>query len=230
MTTTIEIDQFCNEIPLYTIAEVAQILDQDYQKIHRWTKPFYSKNRPSHPFPQIVTTLKALKRGRPTVPFVGLVEARVVVLLREGGVPMQHIRPALVKLEQEIGLEHALASKKLLTDGAEILYTLGTHDEKIVVYRNNQLMLHQMVEDLLKIIEYSENGYAKRVKLIKYKTAEVVVDPMMSFGQPIFVASGVRVQDIVDRLNTGEPIHEVADDFCTPLPHVEEAWNLAKAA
>lgn len=230
MTTTTVEEQFYTKVPLYTIAEVARIIDQDHQKIRRWAKPFYSKNSPIHLFPQIVTAHKARKHGSPTVPFVGLVEALVVVLLRESGVSMQRIRPALIKLQQEIGLEHALASNKLLTDGVEVLYDLGTRDKKIIVYRNEQLMFHQTVKDYLKIIRYSEDGYANRIKLAKYKTAEVVVDPMMSFGQPIFAISGVRVKDIVDRLNTGEPIHEVADDFGTPLSHVEEAWNLAKVA
>jgi hypothetical protein len=35
---------------------------------------------------------------------------------------MQRIRPAIDVLSQEVGLEHALASRRLYTDGAEVLF------------------------------------------------------------------------------------------------------------
>lgn len=38
---------------------------------------------------------------------------------------MQRIRPALAELERDIGIAHALASRKLYTDGAEVLYDYG---------------------------------------------------------------------------------------------------------
>src|SRR5215212_5046861 len=38
------------------------------------------------------------------------------------GVPLQRIRPAVEVLEKEIGVDHALASKRLYTDGAEVLF------------------------------------------------------------------------------------------------------------
>ncbi len=222
-------DRLLMEASLYTIADIARILDQKYQKIHHWTKPLHSQSTARHQLPPIITTKRAAKRGRPSVPFVGLVEAQVIVLLRECGVPMQRIRPALVRLEKENGLEHALASEKLCTDGVEVLYELGEGNPKLIVVRNNQWMLHEVVEDFLKKIKYSEDGYANRIQLVKYKEAEVVVDPTMSFGQPIFATSGVRVQDVVERLRTGEPMEEVAEDFHTPRSHIEEAWELANA-
>ena len=54
---------------------------------------------------------------RATVPFVGFTEAFVLGALRGAGVPMQRIRPAVAKLSAEIGLDHALASQRVYTDG-----------------------------------------------------------------------------------------------------------------
>jgi hypothetical protein len=45
-----------------------------------------------------------------TVPFVGFAEAFGLGALRKAGVPMQRVRPAVKRLNDEIGLEHALAS------------------------------------------------------------------------------------------------------------------------
>lgn len=36
--------------------------------------------------------------------------------------PLQRIRPALDALDREFGVAHALASRRLYTDGAEVLY------------------------------------------------------------------------------------------------------------
>ncbi len=222
-------DRLLMEASLYTIADIARILDQKYQKIHRWTKPLHLQSTARRQLPPIITTRPAAKPGRPSVPFVGLVEAQVMVLLRQCGVAMQRIRPALARLEEENGLKHALASKKLCTDGVEVLYELGVNGTKLIVIKNAKKVFSEIVEDFLKKIEYSEDGYASRIQLVKYKKAKVVVDPTMSFGQPIFATSGVRVQDVVERLRTGEPKEEVAEDFHTPRSHIEEAWELANA-
>jgi hypothetical protein len=61
-------------------------------------------------------------RGSPIVPFVGLAEGMVLAAIRRKGVQLQRIRPALKVLTNNLGLEHALASRALYTDRAEILY------------------------------------------------------------------------------------------------------------
>jgi hypothetical protein len=58
----------------------------------------------------------AAERGYPTVPFVGLAEGMLQAAFRQAGVSLQHIRRAVAVLEREIGVDHALASKRLYTD------------------------------------------------------------------------------------------------------------------
>lgn len=45
----------------------------------------------------------------------------MLAAIREAGVPLQRIRPALSRLQDELGFEHALASRRLFTDGVEVL-------------------------------------------------------------------------------------------------------------
>src|SRR6202022_2040716 len=120
------------------------------------------------------------------------------------GVPMQRIRPALVRLEEQIGLAHALASKKLFTDGVEILYDYGERGDdpaaakaarELVVVRNNQRVFNEVVEDYLRRIDFAADGYAQVIHLPAYEKADVVVDPSRGFGQPIFARGGVRLED-----------------------------------
>ena len=42
--------------------------------------------------------------------------------MRRSGVPLQRDRPALEQLDAQFGLAHALASRRLYTDGAEVLF------------------------------------------------------------------------------------------------------------
>jgi hypothetical protein len=65
-----------------------------------------------------------------TVPFVGFAEAFVLSALRSAGVPMQRIRPAVAKLSAEIGLDHALVSKRVYTDGAELIFDCATDESQ----------------------------------------------------------------------------------------------------
>ena len=63
-------------------------------------------------------------RNDPAVPFIGLAEAYALAAFRSAGVPMQRVRPAVDALARELGPEHALASRRLCTDGAEVLVRL----------------------------------------------------------------------------------------------------------
>ncbi|HEX4467357.1 MAG TPA: DUF433 domain-containing protein [Solirubrobacteraceae bacterium] len=54
----------------------------------------------------------------------------------------------------------------------------------------------------------------------------VIVDPDRSFGQPIFIRGGVRVEDVLDRWRAGESLAEVADDFAVPSGDVEDVLRV----
>jgi len=174
--------------------------------------------------------------GDPTIPFVGLVEGAVLRAFREAGVPLQRIRPALRRLETDMGLAHALASKGLYTDGAEVLYDYATEtgDEDLrglVVVRNQQRVFGEIVAQYLKRISYAQDGWANRLWLPGFEAARVIVDPKRAFGRPILETSRVRVEDIVDRWRAGDSIQELAKDYGLTGAEVEDviraSWQAA---
>jgi hypothetical protein len=139
----------------------------------------------------------------------------VLAAVRRSGVPMQRIRPALRQLQEGLGVEHALASQKLYTDGAELLFDYGEQhaaDEEgrlaqnLVVVRNGQRVFTEVIEAYLRRIEYGADGYASLIRLPAYERAQVVVDPTRAFGVPIFERGGVRVDDVLERFWAGEPV------------------------
>jgi uncharacterized protein (DUF433 family) len=226
-------------LPLYTLSGAAWALDVPTSTFTTWALG-YTRTPPGRQKVKgepIVTALQSKNgRGSPIVPFVGLAEGMVLAAIRRKGVPLQRIRPALKVLTNNIGLEHALASRALYTDGAEILYdyaeTVGDSPEarsarELVVVRHGQHVFAEVLEDYLHRIEYAPDGYARLIRLPQYRRAEVVADPARSFGQPIFGHGGARVADALQRFWAGDDLDVVSQEFGVPIADLEDALRVA---
>jgi len=179
----------------------------------------------------LITALDA-PPGAPNIPFIGLVEGLALSAFRRAGVPMQRIRPALERLETEMGLRHALASDRLYTDAAEVLFDYGREasEEKIaqlVVVRNQQRVFAPIVEQYLRHITYGPDHWATRVRLPGYENTPVIVDPRRSFGRPVIQRVRVPVEELVDRWWAGDSIRVLADDFGLKEAEVEDVIRVA---
>ena len=153
--------------------------------------------------------------------------------------PLQRIRPALTRLDEEWGLQHALASRRLYTDGAEMLYDYGEIGEigededaaraarELVVVRSDQRVFNEVVEAHLRRLEFADDGYVQLIRLPAYEVAEVVVDPARGFGQPIFARGGARLEDALALFRAGEPLDVVAEEYGVPRADLEDAVRIA---
>jgi uncharacterized protein (DUF433 family) len=225
-------------VPLYTVADAARIVGVPTTTLASWAQGYVRKfpHRPPVTGTSIITHVSPQGLRQPTIPFVGLAEALVLAAVRRSGVPMQRIRPALRQLEADIGLSHALASRKLYTDGAEILFDYGEHhsgtDEarlvrNLVVVRNGQTVFVEVIESYLRRIEYAVDGYAALIRVPAYEHAEVVADPTRAFGVPIFERGGVRVDDVLERFWAGDPLDELSAEFGVPADQLEDVLRVA---
>ena len=149
---------------------------------------------------------------------------------------MQRIRPALEKLQEGLGLRHALAHKKLFTDGAELLYDFSERHpdvkvaraaRRLVVIRSGQRVFAEVIEEYLRGFRYASDGYVELFRVPAYRQAEVVVDPTRSSGAPIFARGGCRVEDVLQRFQAGESLKELTAEFRVPATHLEDAIRVA---
>jgi uncharacterized protein (DUF433 family) len=212
---------------IFTLREAAAYLDVPKSNIQRWARPPEAK----HP---LITCFPPHGR-QATVPFIGFAEAFVLSSFRRAGVPLQRIRPAVEVLAKEIGVEHALASQRLYTDGAEVLFDYANkHGERevmeLVVVRTQQRQFSEVVKGYLKRIHYGGDGWADSVRLPTYANSEVIVDPRIAFGLPLVVHGGARVEDLVDRFQAGDSVKEIAADFSVPPDQVEDVIRVATRA
>lgn len=220
-------------MPLYTPTEAARAVGLNPSTLSTWLKGYVQKpsgRRPTTGAPIVATVGTDLPLGTPSIPFVGLAEALVLAAVRCAGVPLQRVRPALERLSVDLGVDHALASRRLYTEGAELLFDYAdrppdpdaTRVRELVVIRNQQRVFTEVVERYLKLITYGPDDYASLIRLPVYAKAQVVVDPNRSFGQPIFVHGGAKVSDAVDRFLAGESLPAVAEEFGVSVDDLED--------
>ena len=224
--------------PLYTVAETSRFLDVPPTTLNAWTHG-YRRQTPGRAAvigDAVVTALPRQHRRDPVIPFIGMAEGLVLAAMRRSGVPLQRIRPALTRLAEQFGLEHALASRRLYTDGAEVLYDYArtTPDtdaaqaaRELVVVRNDQGVFNEVVSDYLRRLEFDPDGYPRLIRLPGYEVAKVVVDATRSFGQPIFVHGGARLEDALALFQAGEPLDVVAEEYGVPGEELEDVVRVA---
>lgn len=204
--------------PLYTVAEAAQYLGVPRRTLGYWAEPHRDKS-------PIVTVVPNGGRNQPVVPFVGLTEAFVAAVFRRvHGLKWSYIRQALADIQADMGLDYALASENLYTDGAEILFDHRRDDEEtalLVEVTSQNILFAEVVRDHLKRITYGPDGWAS--ELILPTPREVaVVNPKRAYGQPLTIRGGARVVDLLDRFEGGESPGEIGEDFGVPEDDVLE--------
>ena len=226
------IDRFTT--PLYGIAEAASYLAVPASTFTSWAFGYERRQGDGHTFHgrPVITAERPGRPNEAAVPFIGLAEGYALAAFRQAGVPLQRIRPAIDALQRELGLEHALASRRLFTDGAEVLYDYAEHadDEsarELVVVRNNQHVFSEVIAGYLRRVDFAPDGYAQVITLPQYRTATITIDADHAFGRPRFTRGGAKLEDVLDLFQAGEPVDTVAAEYGLSRAEVEDALRVA---
>jgi uncharacterized protein (DUF433 family) len=228
-------------VPLYSVPEAAHYLGVPTSTLSTWAYGYVRRppGRPEVRGAPVVTAIRSDGDGAATIPFVGLAEGLVLAAIRRTGVPLQRIRPALGRLQDELGLEHVLASRALYTDGAEVIYDFAEQAgdtpearsaRQLVVVRKGQHVFNDVIDDYLHHVEFGGDGYAELIHLPQYRTAEVVADPRRGFGQPIFANGGAKLEDVLGAFQAGESLDTLAQEYGIPVAELEDALRVASRA
>lgn len=227
-TDSTAIDKFT--APLYTQAEAARFLDLSTSTFRNWARGRNGAGTDRRSGSPVLTTVNRTTPHGPNIPFVGLAEGYALSAIRRTGVPLQRIRPALERLGEEMGIRHALASKQLFTDGAEVLFDHAKHADQdeadavreLVVVRDGQRVFTEVVHDYLTQIVFGHDGFATAIPLLGFRKAELVADIKRSFGQPIFRHGGVRLEDAISLFKAERDIDVVSDEYGIPRAELED--------
>ena len=151
-------------VPLYTVVEAAQFLGVPQSTFSTWSHGYVRRpsGRAEVRGEAIVTSVDA-PRGFPAIPFIGLAEGMVLAAFRRTGVSLQHIRKAVAVLDREIGIDYALASSKLYTDGAVILYDYAERKDQELAELTEVVSQQRVFSPV--VAEVSETSSLRRRRL-----------------------------------------------------------------
>lgn len=233
-------------VPLYTVREAARYVRVPESTLARWARGYdldltdrHGRRRHVHGDP-VITLIPPAQRGRPMIPFIGLAESMVLAAFRKAGVSLQHVRQAIPVLEEQVGVEHALASKRLYTDGAAILFDFAqqapldgdTAEELSGLTRvvDGQRVFAEVVRDYLRRITYADDGWPSEIVLPYHGRDVLKVRPDRGAGRPLFVRGGAPLDDVVSRWQAGDRLAELAVDYEVPVDDLEDALRGAVGA
>jgi uncharacterized protein (DUF433 family) len=214
------IDRFT--VPLLTPFEVSEHLQIPERTVRHWL----TQSADGSP---LVHHIRPERRGRPSVPFVALVEAYVLRSLRNLGLSTGLIRSATADVRKQFGTEYGLASRRIVTDGVDVFIHYLDSDELARV-GDSQIPIRQVIDDYLKYIAWDEGDeFPARLTLRRYDpaVAEVVIDPRFAWGAPVVEPARVPVTAVLGMWRAGEPLDVVADEYGLSVEQVKALVRVA---
>jgi uncharacterized protein (DUF433 family)/DNA-binding transcriptional MerR regulator len=216
---------------LYTVPQAARLVGMSASTLDTWARGYTRRPKDRSEVRQgpVITALPTLLDDPRAVPFIGLVEATVVQAFRQTGLPMQRIRKALSILASEGELDHPLASRKLYTDGATVLYDYArSEDDKqlalLTVVHTRQRVFHDVIRNYLARITFDDRWATELILPVTERSVLRVV-PNVSSGEPLFIRGGAPLSAVRSRALAGEPIASLAADYDVPVEDIEDALH-----
>lgn len=215
--------------PLYTVTQAARLVGMPPSTLTSWARGYRHRfqDRPDVVQGPVITAVTPETPGGVSIPFGGLVEATVVQAFRRTELPLQRIRRALAVLDQQGHLEHALASRRLYSDGAQVLFDYAAQSDDgqlrlLTVVEDGQRVFHEVIQDYLTRIRFGDEWASE---LIVPVTAHPIlrVRPEIAGGDPLFMQGGAPLSAVLSRYQAGEPAKSLANDYGIPIHDVQEA-------
>ena len=166
--------------------------------------------------------------------FYNLIEAHVLRAFRtEHGVALVEFRKAMAYAEKKLQLHRLLLSPELRSHAGEVF--LDRYVDLINLSASGQLAMRKMFEDHLQRVEWDEWQFP--VRLYPYidstkRSGErpIAIDPLVAFGRPIVRRTGGSTAAIADRIDAGETVGALAEDYDLSRDEIEQAVLYSRAA
>jgi uncharacterized protein (DUF433 family) len=163
---------------------------------------------------------------------MNLVEAHVLAAIRRHyGVRLSRVRAALKYVQERFRVQRPLMDVSFQTDGLDLF--VERYGELINASQQGQLAMKQILAAYLKRIERDARGVPMRLYPFTRVSAGdewlaaaprvVVINPLVSFGRPFIVSTGVPTAMIWERYQAGDSVKQLASDYRMDAGAIEEA-------
>jgi uncharacterized protein (DUF433 family) len=229
MTTEKSVD--LRNQPAYTLAEAAR-----YLKVARATLRSWVVGR-SYPkaggIEQFEPLIHRATRQPPLLSFYNLIEAHVLHSLRtEHGIAIKELRSAIRYAEHRLDIDRLLLRKDLCTHAGEVF--LDEYGKLINLSASGQLAMRRLLAEYLRRVEW--DNWQFPIRLYPFISGEssaarpIAIDPSIAFGRPITTRGSITTGTIAERIDAGESVAELAEDYGLDPNEIEEAVVYERAA
>lgn len=207
---------------VYALADVDRLLALPSGTARRWINGY---QRAGVLYPAVVRFEQTQDEG---VTWGEFVEARLLAEFRARGASMQRLRPAVVRLREELGpnpLAHA--SPFLDVEGRELVRRVQEQaglrgQEMLVVVRNGQVMVSAPVNGFVGDLRYGTTADREVAAVAPARFGGVVtLDPLHQHGRPVVRA--VPTEVVAEQFRAGESAERIAELFDLTTAQVEQA-------
>ena len=232
MTATPVISYDIREVPNYSFLEGGRYIGMPPATLRYWVLGHPSSHREGSVAFEPLIRAPAGANGR--ISFNNLVEAHVLRALRTvHGVTMTAVRNAVTYAEKALEIDRLMLSDELRASGRDVF--LDRIGELINLSRSGQLALRQLLADSLKRVE--RDAHALPIRLYPFlppgrpkDERAIVIDPQVSFGRPTVAGSGISTVALVDRIDAGETVEDLAKDYGLQVAQIGDAVLYERAA
>jgi uncharacterized protein (DUF433 family) len=214
------------EVPLYSVPTASRYLKIPQRTIRDWVMGWKYQTKSGKRL--LDPVIKLPKPNLPVLSFMNLVEAHVLGGMRRlEMVSFPKVRNALSFLEQQFPSPHPLADQLFETDGVNLF--IRKLDRLINISQNGQIEMQEVVSEYLRRIDRNINaGVVRLYPFLKKEPSfdepkRVMIDPLVSFGRPVLVGTGVPTDVIAERFFAGDSFDDLAKDYAITPKQVEEA-------
>lgn len=206
------------ERSVYGLGQAAALLGLRADKVRSWLDGY---ERRGVRYPPVI---RDVSTGSDLVTWGEFVELGYLREYRRARVSLQHIRPVIERLRQELGVRYPLAHARPLIYDRQLVLRIQEETRldpslAIVIRSGQELILAREVESYLQKVEFADDVVA-RIRPAG-RTSPVVIDPDRSFGRPSI--RGVSTERIAELYRGGDSAEFLAEVYELPLGDVNAA-------
>ncbi|MEN8720691.1 MAG: DUF433 domain-containing protein [Oceanococcaceae bacterium] len=216
--------------PAYTLTEAARYLKVAPATLRSWVigRTYPKGSGLAH----ASALIDPAHNPPPTLSFWNLIEAHVLRSLRtDHGVSMDALRKSIKYAQHTLKIDRLLLRTELRTDGGRLL--LERYGELIELSASGQMAIRRTFNEHLARVDWDEWQFPVRLYPfagVTQRDRPVSIDPQVAFGRPTLNGKGVTTATIASRIDAGELVADIADDYDLTEQDIEEAVLYERAA
>jgi uncharacterized protein (DUF433 family) len=225
-------DRDVRELPAYSIADAAGYLRLPVSTLRSWVlgQNYRVGDQPKF-FKPVIDIADRKERQ---LSFINLVEAFVLAgIRRQHEIPLPKVRKAVDYLRRTFNSSRPLSDEQFQTDGVDLF--VEKMGSLIGATQEGQIQMRDIIRGRLERVHRDPKGIPEKIVLFPARpdtkgSADVVIDPRLSFGRPVLDRLGVRTAILAERFDAGDSIEVLAREYEAPPEAIQNAIRCERRA